>query len=453
MKQSEEQSGRLESVATADPANERRDLESASTDAWDAQTCRLLIEALWSIRRALLEREQMLAPWLTAVSPEYMSSARNLAHYLALRSEDRRPLQGELARLGVSSLGRSESHVLANLDKVLGILHRLTGLPWIDRSSEEPAGLRDSREMLDLHALDLLGAPPKGRDVRIMVTLPSEAAVDERLVRQLLGAGLDIARINCAHDGPLAWQAMASRVRRAAEKAGRPVRILMDLGGPKLRTGSIASGPAVLKLKPTRDELGQVLATAKVGLRVAGSTHAVAGASMHLGVEEKWLARLKAGDRIRLNDARDSKRELHVIARDDAGVLAECDRTVYVVPETRLVLKRHGHQSYRTAVADVPAKSGRILLRKGDRLLVTRGGTGESGGKAAGQGGGSLPRVPCTLPEVFDQVKAGERIWFDDGHIGALIREVHPDGLDRSSAASDRPACRFSIENQGLDMR
>jgi pyruvate kinase len=61
---------------------------------------------------------------------------------------------------------------------------------------------------------------------------------------------------------------------------------------------------------------------------------------------------------------------------------------------------------------------------------VTRGGTGESGGKAAGQGGGSLPRVPCTLPEVFEQVKAGERIWFDDGHIGALIREVHPDGLE-----------------------
>jgi pyruvate kinase len=35
--------------------------------------------------------------------------------------------------------------------------------------------------------------------------------------------------------------------------------------------------------------------------------------------------------------------------------------------------------------------------------------------------------VPCTLPEVFSQVKAGERIWFDDGRIGGIIRRVRKD--------------------------
>jgi pyruvate kinase len=451
MKESVDQSKDSEPGQVAEHAGEHANLATAISDAWDSRICRSLIETLWSVRRAMLQYEQMLAPQLADISPQYQDSARNLAHYLTLRREDRRPLQETLARMGVSSLGRSESHVLANLDKVLGILHRLAGLPWTDRSSEEPAGLHDSRELLERHTQDLLGAPSAGRDVRIMVTLPSQAAIDTRLVRQLVGAGMDIARINCAHDGPLEWEAMASRVRLAADKAGRPVRILMDLGGPKLRTGPITPGPAVLKLKPTRDELGQVLATAKVGLRVAGSSLAVAGASAYLGVEEEWLARLKAGDRIRLTDARDARRELHVIARDDTGVLAECDHTVYVVPQTRLELKRHGRHAHYTVVADVPRKPGRILLREGDRLLVTRGGTGLPGGEEAGQGTGSLPSVPCTLPEVFNQVQPGQRIWFDDGHIGAVIREAGPEGLEVEITQAPPDGARLA-QDKGINL-
>jgi pyruvate kinase len=429
MKESETQSEGLDLESAAERVADCTCAQAASADAWDVEICRSLIDQLWSLRRDMLQYEQTLAPRLTGVSPAYRESARNLAHYLALRREDRRPLQEKLAWMGLSSLGRSESHVLANLDKVLGILHRLTGQPWTDRSSEEPAGINGSRERIEGHAADLLGAPPPGRDVRIMVTLPSQAANDEALVRQLVAAGMDIARINCAHDGAPDWQAMAAHVRHAAEEAGRSVRILMDLGGPKLRTGPIAPGPAVLKLRPTRDALGQVVATAKIGLRSAGSTLAVAGASAHLGVEEGWLARLKAGDEIRLTDARDAKRKLRVIGLDEAGVLAECDQTVYVVPQTWLALKRHGRYKHGTAVADVPHKPGRILLRKGDRLRVTRGDTGLPGGNGAESGGDTLPSVPCTLPEVFAQVQAGERIWFDDGHIGAVIREVGLDGL------------------------
>jgi pyruvate kinase len=85
--------------------------------------------------------------------------------------------------------------------------------------------------------------------VRIMVTLPAAAAGDFGLARQMVQAGMDIARINCAHDDAAAWAAMAANIRRAARIAGRPVKILMDRGGPKLRTGPIAAGPAVLKLR------------------------------------------------------------------------------------------------------------------------------------------------------------------------------------------------------------
>jgi pyruvate kinase len=68
-----------------------------------------------------------------------------------------------------------------------------------------------------------------------MVTLPSEAASDAALVETFVAAGLDCARINCAHDDERAWAAMVGHVGRAAKKFGRDCKILMDLPGPKCR--------------------------------------------------------------------------------------------------------------------------------------------------------------------------------------------------------------------------
>ena len=245
-------------------------MQSAEPENWDAEECRSLISQLWQLRESLLAYEAAIQSSIDDVGPSRRASARNLAHYLALRCSDHRPLQDRLARIGVSSLGHSESHVLANLDKVLGILHRLAERPWQTRSADEPVGIQSSRRLLETRAAELLGAPPPNRGVRIMVTLPTEAAADFGLVRQLVVSGMDIARINCAHDGSQAWVAMAAHVRRAAKAARRPVRILMDLGGPKLRTGQLPNGLAALKLRPGRDELGRIKATARLGLRPAG---------------------------------------------------------------------------------------------------------------------------------------------------------------------------------------
>lgn len=395
-------------------------------DPWDSQTCRALINELWSLRRAMLENEQALAALIEAVDPGYRPSARNLAHYLAFRRDDRRVLQDRLAWLGLSSLGRAESHVLANLDKVLGILHRLVGEPWHARSKDEPAGIRSSRGLLDRHTEALLGPTPPGRGVRIMVTLPSEAARDFGFVRQLVATGMDIARINCAHDGADDWRAMAAHVRRAAKAAGRPVRVLMDLGGPKLRTGAIRLRAPVLKLQPQRDDFGRVLAPARIGLRPAGQPGTVPGAPVDVGVDAGWLARLHEGDRIDLTDARGARRRLTVVRHDAAGTVAECPQAVYLVPETRLKRRRPMPGRRTTIVSDLPCPAGFLRLERGSRLLLT---PEERDGTAVGSDA-ELPRVACTLPEVFAQLSAGERIWFDDGRIGGVIRGATADGIE-----------------------
>ena len=204
----------------------------------------------------------------------------------------------------------------------------------------------------------------------------------------------------------------------------------MDLGGPKLRTGPVAPGPAVLKLRPQRDDLGRVLAPARIGLRIAGASMPIAGALAYAGVDVNWLGQLKAGDHIDLSDARGADRSLLVVRRDEGGALAECAQTVYLVPETRLKLRRKGAWTRTTILADLPSKNGQLLLERGSTLYLTRGGVGQPARMDKGKKQRSAATVACTLPEVFEQVCVGERIWFDDGRIGGVIRHIGEERLE-----------------------
>jgi pyruvate kinase len=131
--------------------------------------------------------------------------------------------------------------VLANLDAVVWAATRLLGR---DAAGPVAGGtFFAGQAALARHTEAVLGPATRLRPARIIVTLPSEAADDPALLVALVDAGADLFRINCAHDGPEAWQAMADHVRRAGEQAGRPLRILMDLAGPKSRTGAVVQVP------------------------------------------------------------------------------------------------------------------------------------------------------------------------------------------------------------------
>jgi pyruvate kinase len=54
----------------------------------------------------------------------------------------------------------------------------------------------------------------------------------------MVAAGMDGGRINCAHDTPDAWRRRAAELRAAATRAGRPLALLLDLAGPKMRLGT-----------------------------------------------------------------------------------------------------------------------------------------------------------------------------------------------------------------------
>ena len=387
---------------------------------WDPRVAEDLIADLWALRQAMRDNAARLDTVLQGLDAARRPSAVNLAHYLAMRQVDLRRLQDRLAWVGLSSLGRAESHVLANVDKVIGLLHRLLGRPWQPLSGEEPAGFHRGTALLQKHARALFGPAPRPRAVRVMVTLPSEAAHDAEQVAQMVAAGMNVARINCAHDGPAEWAAMAASVRRAARQQGLRVRVLMDIAGPKLRTGPVAAGPAVVRLKPLRDAYGRTTAPALLRLHAAGHTAAADGGPLSLGIDPDWLDRVQQDDHVKLTDTRGSARRLRVVSRSPAGVTLACDRTVYLADG--ILLHRQGDGDRQAPLQGVPVPPGQVHLARGDRLdLVDRG----QGHDRVPAGPGRKARratIACTLPEVLAQVREGHRIWFDDGRIGGVVR-------------------------------
>jgi pyruvate kinase len=213
----------------------------------------VLIAKLGEIRASLIKLESDFPKLLSSVHPAWRKSADNLLYYLALRHHDIRLLQEELAVLGLSSLGRSESHVMSTLDAVLKVLHHLAGRPLEPPARAEYTGFDEGNALLAANTEALLGPAPRHRGVRIMVTMSTAAADDYSLVRELVSHGMNCMRINCAHDSPEIWARMVENLERARRELALPCRILMDLAGPKLRTGPVEPGPQVIVWHPRRD--------------------------------------------------------------------------------------------------------------------------------------------------------------------------------------------------------
>ncbi|WP_157472714.1 hypothetical protein [Frankia sp. EAN1pec] len=149
----------------------------------------LLLDELAAIQADLYRAERARRADLETVHPRHRGSARNMLHYLALRSRDIRAVQGELTRRGLSSLGRCEPCVAASLHAVMDSLRGSLGSGTAlaaDAVDVEPGipSYDEGWQRIEANAGALLGPPPPEHDVRIMVTLPSEAAIDAALARE-----------------------------------------------------------------------------------------------------------------------------------------------------------------------------------------------------------------------------------------------------------------------------
>src|ERR1700754_157046 len=74
----------------------------------------------------------------------------------------------------------------------------------------------------------------RGRRTKIVATLGPATDAPE-VIDRVIAAGMDCARLNCSHGTHDDLRRRAAAVRAAAERAGRPIGLLFDLQGPKLR--------------------------------------------------------------------------------------------------------------------------------------------------------------------------------------------------------------------------
>lgn len=393
-----------------------------------------LIEQLSDIRVAMLSLEEQFTPQIRELDASALTSARNLVHYLAFRQFDIRRLQEALASLGLSSLGRTEAHVLASVERVLAMLHLMAGRAWHPEARTPAVGFRAGRRLLDERTERLLGPRRTPRTVRIMVTMPTEAATDPVLVHDMLNAGMDVMRINCAHDDAATWTAMVENLRRAERTVGRTCKILMDLGGPKLRTGPVA-GPAIRKCRPARDERGYVVAPARLWFTsIEMPVPPPADADAVVPVPAHWLARVAAGDRVTFKDARGARRTIAVTTAEGGGCWGEATKTCYLAADLPIRLRRvgtHADGDAKTRIGALAGANPAILLKAGETLRLTRAMEAGKPATVGADGAFAAPAtIPCTLPEVFACVHPGERIWLDDGKIGGVIRSISPDAME-----------------------
>lgn len=371
--------------------------------------------------------EERYRAQLAQLHPDQVRSGLNLLHYLALRHRDERALQEELGAFGLSSLGRSGAHVVASLHAVRHAVGALRGNRGKRRKG--PVTFKQGHKLIRKHTRALLGGKLKGSAVRIMVTLPVEAAEDPKLVHHLLEAGMNCARINCAQGGPSEWERILAHLARARRSTGRSCRTFMDIAGPKIRTGPLVGGPRILAIRPRKDVRGLVAEAERVLLvpeRGGAAPRPRKPGAPVVPIDEGLFRSLHAGDRLSFLDARGRPGGLEVVSVDRAEAQALCASTVYLESGLAISLDT-GAEAAQTlgAIGTLPALEDPIVLRVGDTLVVHADPRPGEPARGPEEGRPGAPaHVACSLPEVLHDVRAGEAIVLDDGKARGVVREV-----------------------------
>jgi pyruvate kinase len=408
-------------------------------------------QRLSDLYRVIIERAREIQHVYPFADRDCACSRDNLLAYLILREHDLHDLQWELAEEGLSSLGRLEGSVLTSLEKVMR--HVNATVPETDLATPT---LTQARALLAHRSRSLLGRPREGRATRIMVTLDTDAAHQPALLEQLLACGMDIARINCAHDTAREWESIIQAIRSAEERltrrgvgVGRRCRILMDLAGPKVRTGPIQletrplklSVPKVMRGRPIRALEGYLDSEATLTYRVVAPGEPV---RFIVAVpRQSGVGNLLLGQELRFTDTRDRRRSFRVLERiSPTRVRIGLERTAYL-QEGTILSAAGGAQFTVGSVAPQPAD---VRVKAGDTLLLYRDPARVGHPAQCERPAG----ISCTLPDALTRVDDGHHIFIDDGRIAGIVRAVLDDRVEVEVTAPQTAAVRIKPE-KGLN--
>ncbi len=399
-----------------------------------------LLDEIKTLQAAGTELERRMSDDLALIHPNFAASSRNFLRYLGVRQHDIRPLQQALALRGLSSFGLLEPHVAASLTLVSQRLEEMRGAtltaPATSAATSAAAPTIDYHQgfaLLQEHSRDLLGELQSNRDVRIMVTLPSEAATDTTLIPNLMEAGMDIARINCAHDDVGAWRSMIEQIRHTALTLGRACLVQIDLAGPKSRTGALHTQGNILKIRPQRDFQGRMTEEALLWI-THKPQHPAPDAQIPTLILEPALGAVDAAclagatahnpesntNTVTFDDARGQKAVARIIKATRDGFLLAFNHTHYIADGTPIQFT--AQPEFNGQLLGAPSIDEEIRLKAGDILCLTRAPLPGTAAQWAADGRCiKQAKLHCTLEAAFNDAKPDQSVWLDDGRIGGLI--------------------------------
>ncbi|KAG0450744.1 hypothetical protein HPP92_026771 [Vanilla planifolia] len=402
-----------------------------------------ILEKLKAVHLHLLAAEHWNASHLKLCHRSYLVSATNLTHYLALKCLDLHQLNEDLSSSGLNNLEDKNSHVLASIGASMQLLLKLSfhnpdsneSATYLDREGYtavlksddmEDFTMSSMKKRISVHTAALFGECKDKKAGQIMVTVGREAVNNELLITNLLKAGVDAIRINCAHDDSAIWSEIIRIVKYSSQMLEKPCRILMDLAGPKLRTELLRTDSDMVKLSPKKDSNGNVILPAKVWLCCdVGDPPPLLSPDAIICVQKQFLSKIKIGDLVNYVDAKGRKRLLKVLKSssfvDKHGCIAECFQTSFISLGTKLCVRKKNRE-YFGLVIKLSANFQFVRLKQGDLLAIFRSSpcNDEIGITAL-----NLKKIACSSDHLFESVKPGEPIAFDDGKIWGTIQEAN----------------------------
>ncbi|MGA7370298.1 MAG: pyruvate kinase [Nitrososphaeraceae archaeon] len=426
---------------------------------------------------------------------ENEASRDNLLAYLALRQHNLEDLQMELAEEGLSSLGRLEGQVLITLERVLKHFNPQSSFQIVNEISSGLKNItyQESQNVTTKRSRLLLGRPREGRSTRIMVTLDLESIHQPHLLEELLIHGMDIARINCAHDTPREWKMLIDAIRHAEERLiqrdqgiGRRCRIVMDLAGPKIRTRSTGLEIRPIKIGVPKDIYGKTVRmvegfldgeaqfTEKIALAGVPPSFVI---SIKEGHDE--ILNLDIGESLSFHDTRGRHRTLIILERiSPRRVRIGLDKTAFLQEDIILYKQKYGGDSnnstqnrkknsvykggsikpslnpeedkfhgseadeendnadsHRLKIGCNAPQPTDVVVKSGDRILLHK--------KEANVGSDTIPfsryekygkyiagEISCNIPGILESVQVGHRVYIDDGKISSIVRSSTDEHLE-----------------------
>lgn len=362
---------------------------------------------------------------LSKVCDEHRESATNLIHYAEIRKQDLSSLQDQLGAMGLSRLARAEEHVLSSLLQAQAVLQCLLSPTSIYDNTEQ----KSLATHLEKNCMRTLGPPSLNRRARIMITMPSEAAHNEHLVEQMVRAGMNVARINCAHDNKKLWLAMIRNIRKVSADLHQPVKIIMDLAGPKLRAQLSKKGLAVMKIKPTKNDWGQVTAPARIPIEITCKKTRKGIVPFKTDLDSSSLEHKT----LKLVDTRGKKRSIKII-KEKNQLLALFNKTTYLKPNIKLTSCDLVSETIQ--IGNLPEQEASIDLRVGDYVCLVDPDKYDSADL-------DEKVVNCTLPEAVAALVPGHKIYFDDGKIHGKVVDKAAHHVVVQITQTDKPISKL----------